>query len=56
MLMRKCPSCRAYTLRARCGKCRVETRSVGPPRFSPQDRYGAYRRRMKKEMEKDGKR
>lgn len=36
----------------KCAKCRKETRTVGPARFSPQDKYGAYRRRMKKEMRK----
>ena len=47
--MRKCPSCGRYTLKDRCPECGEPTVSPIPPRFSPEDRYGEYRRRLKKE-------
>ena len=47
--MRKCPSCGRYTLKDRCPECAEPTISPIPPRFSPEDRYGAYRRQLKKE-------
>lgn len=47
----KCTACRAYTLRATCPKCNSSTVMAMPAKYSPEDRYGAYRRRLKKEME-----
>jgi H/ACA ribonucleoprotein complex subunit 3 len=49
MRMRKCPSCGAYTFKPDCAKCNVKTTSPAPPRFSPEDRYGEYRRRAMSE-------
>ncbi|RLE84342.1 MAG: RNA-protein complex protein Nop10 [Thermoprotei archaeon] len=46
-LIRKCPSCKRYTLMEVCPKCGERTRSPHPPKFSPEDRYGEYRRKMK---------
>ena len=48
-----CKSCKLYTLDAVCNKCKERTISKNPPRFSPQDRYGEYRRKLKK-LEKGG--
>jgi len=48
--MRKCPSCGAYTFKEVCPKCNSRTVNPEPPRFSPQDKYGKYRRQM--ELEK----
>ncbi len=47
--MRKCRSCNIYTLKERCPRCGKETTSAHPPRFSPVDRWGKYRRKAKKE-------
>lgn len=46
MRMRKCPECRTYTFKESCAKCNSKTVTPVPPRFSPQDKYGEYRRKM----------
>jgi H/ACA ribonucleoprotein complex subunit 3 len=43
-----CNKCKTYTLDKICDKCKEKTISKNPPRFSPQDRYGKYRRKLKK--------
>jgi H/ACA ribonucleoprotein complex subunit 3 len=43
-----CKKCNEYTLEKICKKCKQKTISKNPPRFSPQDRYGKYRRELKK--------
>lgn len=50
-LLRKCPSCRGYTLREQCPKCGGATLMPIPAKYSPDDRYGEYRRRLKREVE-----
>ena len=35
-----------YTLGGTCPSCGRTTKRAGPARFSPEDRYGEYRRRM----------
>lgn len=47
--MRKCTSCGLYTLKDACPKCGrdTKTRTAHPPSFSPQDKYGKYRRKAK---------
>ncbi len=46
--LKKCSSCGAYTmLEEHCGKV---TRTAHPPKYSPEDKYGKYRR-----IEKFGK-
>lgn len=49
MKMRKCQDCGGYTLLEECGKCGIKTIQPAPPKFSPADHYGKYRRMMKKE-------
>ncbi|OGS41693.1 MAG: ribosome biogenesis protein [Euryarchaeota archaeon RBG_16_62_10] len=49
-LLRKCPLCKAYTLQAQCPKCGGTTLMPMPAKYSPDDRYGEYRRRLKREM------
>ena len=49
-LLRKCPSCRDYTLKEQCPKCGGTTLMPMPAKYSPEDRYGEYRRRLKKEL------
>ena len=46
--LRYCKNCRKYTLDKICSKCKEKTISKNPPRFSPQNHYGAYRRKLKK--------
>jgi len=47
MRMRKCLSCKEYTFKEICPKCNKETVSPYPPKFSPLDKYGKYRRMLK---------
>ena len=47
--LRFCSKCREYTLEIICNKCKNKSISKYPPRFSPQDRYGEYRRKLKKQ-------
>ncbi|MEA1945413.1 MAG: RNA-protein complex protein Nop10 [Euryarchaeota archaeon] len=44
----KCTECNRYTLKTSCPYCGAVTINPRPARYSPEDRYGAYRRRMKK--------
>ncbi len=41
--IRRCSRCRAYTMKALCPKCRGDTLSVHPAKFSPDDKYMRYR-------------
>ena len=43
-----CKKCNEYGLDEKCNKCGGKTISKYPPRFSPQDHYGEYRRKLKK--------
>ncbi len=49
MKMKKCPDCGGYTMKEKCPKCGIKAVNPAPPRFSPADHYGKYRRIMKKE-------
>ena len=46
--LRYCNKCNEYKLSEICSICNVKTISKYPPRFSPQDNYGEYRRKLKK--------
>ncbi len=48
--IRICPNCRTYTFKEICPKCGAKTVRVIPPKFSPEDKWGDYRRRMKREI------
>ncbi|MCD6223059.1 MAG: RNA-protein complex protein Nop10 [Thermoplasmata archaeon] len=50
--MKYCYKCKRYTLKDVCPVCGEKTIKKEPPRFSPQDRYGKYRRMLKKEVMK----
>lgn len=43
----RCGGCGAYTLKVRCPKCGQEAVRPIPPKYSPVDKYGAYRRKVK---------
>ena len=46
----KCPNCHSYgiTEECTCGHKRIEPK---PPKYSPEDKYGRYRREAKKLVE-----
>ncbi len=46
--IKKCLNCDSYTLSDVCDECGGETVVPDPPKFSPEDKYGEYRRRQKK--------
>jgi len=50
MRILKCPKCNEYTLKENCPVCKSKTVGVRPPKFSPEDRFGKYRRMMKKQL------
>jgi len=45
-----CNNCKTYALDKICSKCKGNTVSRNPPRFSPEDHYGRYRRELKKQQ------
>ncbi|HYK92960.1 MAG TPA: RNA-protein complex protein Nop10 [Thermoplasmata archaeon] len=45
-ILHVCRSCQKYTLSEVCPSCRGATRTPHPARFSPQDRWGRYRRAL----------
>jgi len=42
--MKKCKACNIYTFKDFCPKCNSQTVDPSPPKFSPADKYGKYRR------------
>ena len=48
--MRRCSMCGRYTLKERCPICGGKTFMPIPPKFSPEDPYGKYRRMLRKEV------
>jgi H/ACA ribonucleoprotein complex subunit 3 len=42
--IRRCPVDRTYTLLPTCPTCGAPTETAHPARFSPEDKYGKYRR------------
>lgn len=47
-MIKKCFDCKVYTLEDKCPKCGAVTRNPHPIKFSPEDKYGKYRRLMMK--------
>ncbi|OPY33208.1 MAG: Ribosome biogenesis protein Nop10 [Methanomassiliicoccales archaeon PtaU1.Bin124] len=53
--LRKCRNCDEYTLKDVCPRCGQSTIVPIPARYSPEDRWGKYRRMLLKERrENDG--
>ncbi|HEY7589260.1 MAG TPA: RNA-protein complex protein Nop10 [Thermoplasmata archaeon] len=50
-ILKKCRACGTYTLADTCPKCGTATGNPMPPRYSPEDPYGAYRRKLKRKGE-----
>ncbi|MCK4634921.1 MAG: RNA-protein complex protein Nop10 [Candidatus Aenigmarchaeota archaeon] len=46
-MIKKCFFCDIYTFKEKCPRCRKKTRTPHPPKFSPEDKYGKYRRMAK---------
>lgn len=44
----RCRQCGRYTLRQGCPSCGAPTDRPGPARYSPEDRYGTYRRALRR--------
>lgn len=42
--IKRCSHCHAYTLKDSCPGCGSPVVNTIPPRYSPEDRYGRYRR------------
>jgi len=42
-----CENCRIYTLEKLCPKCNSKTENPKPIKYSPEDKYGKYRRLAK---------
>lgn len=42
-----CEKCRVYTIRDKCPECGKGTVRKIPPKYSPDDKYGMYRRKVK---------
>ncbi|MHA2380595.1 MAG: RNA-protein complex protein Nop10 [Candidatus Thorarchaeota archaeon] len=52
----KCTECNYYTLEnSRCPKCGSNVKDPTPARFSPQDKYGEYRRKAKRRLRTSSK-
>ncbi|MBJ35085.1 MAG: ribosome biogenesis protein [Euryarchaeota archaeon] len=45
-----CKKCNAFTLELFCIKCGIQTSNPLPPKFSPEDKYGKYRRMLKEKF------
>ncbi len=49
-----CSQCKSYTMKQVC-VCGAKTLSKIPPKYSPEDKYGRYRREVKEtERKKEG--
>ena len=45
----RCPECMKYTMKEQCDACQVSTVESKPPKYSPEDKYGRYRREAKEQ-------
>ncbi len=43
----KCKACASYTMEKTCPACGAETINPKPPKYSPEDKMGSYRRKAK---------
>ncbi|MCL2333263.1 MAG: RNA-protein complex protein Nop10 [Candidatus Methanoplasma sp.] len=42
---RRCTACKRYTMKDKCPSCGSMTTDPAPIKYSPEDRYGEYRRK-----------
>lgn len=45
--LRKCQKCGRYTMMDACPDCGSKTKTAHPSKYSPEDKYASYRRRLK---------
>ncbi|MFW9792724.1 MAG: RNA-protein complex protein Nop10 [Candidatus Thorarchaeota archaeon] len=49
----KCNNCGEYTLNQKeCPKCKGPVSTPKPPKYSPQDKFGDYRRKAKRKAQR----
>jgi len=48
VLLKRCTSCGEYTLQEACPRCGHPAKPNRPAKYSPEDPYGEYRRKLKK--------
>jgi len=48
-----CKSCNKYTLKEKCPECQGTALSTKPAKYSPEDKWGKYRLRQKKDAKKE---
>lgn len=48
VLLKRCTACKEYTLQETCPRCGGKAKPNRPAKFSPEDQYGEYRRKLKK--------
>tara|TARA_B100001964_G_C14262626_1_gene616787 strand:+ start:17435 stop:17602 length:168 start_codon:yes stop_codon:yes gene_type:complete len=48
MRIQYCSKCKIYTLKEKCENCSTLTIKPSPPKFSIHDKYGKYRRSLKR--------
>ena len=48
VLLKACTACHEYTLRETCPRCGAPAKPNRPAKFSPEDNFGEYRRKLKK--------
>lgn len=46
MKMKKCIKCGRYTFKEFCSLCNEKTINPEPPKYSPTDKYGEFRRKL----------
>ncbi|MHB1262204.1 MAG: RNA-protein complex protein Nop10 [Thermoplasmatota archaeon] len=47
-LLKRCLQCKEYTLQDTCPHCGGAAKPNRPAKFSPEDNYGEYRRKLKR--------
>jgi len=45
--IKQCPKCKEYTLKNTCRECSQQTITPKPAKWSPEDKFGKYRRKAK---------
>jgi H/ACA ribonucleoprotein complex subunit 3 len=48
VLLKRCTKCQEYTLQDACPRCGAAAKPNRPAKFSPEDQYGEYRRKLKR--------
>lgn len=48
VLLKRCTACKEYTLQETCPRCGGKAKPNRPAKFSPEDQYGEYRRKLKR--------